>query len=294
MRKNDYLKDNLLFLKRIEKRLARRRIPSASAEAETLVRHFGRINRLDLFTGRQTLKSQAKNLIEKILESRLEGEPLSYLLKEADFFGRPFFVTKDTLIPRLETELLVEEAVKILQRENRPSPRILDIGTGCGCIAVSLTMERPDCRMTALDISSSALKVARKNIHRHVLSRKIRLIKSDLFNAFGEKEKGSWDMIVSNPPYVPREDFPTLSREVLSEPRLALDGGLKGFQVINRLLEESPYFLKKGGSLLVEVGKGQSKFLGRKISRERRFRNLRFIKDYSGIDRILVAEKWTN
>ncbi len=287
--KTNFSKDNILFLKGIENRLSRDRVPSAHYEAESLVRHFGLMNRLEFFTGEKSLSLHARRTIERALKARLQGMPLSYLLKESDFFGTRFFVTKDTLIPRLETEGLVAEAIKILEKMSSP-PKILDIGTGSGCIAVCLTMAKPGCRMTALDISSKALKIARKNIDFHGLRGKIKLLKSDLFEGLSRKEERSWDMIVSNPPYIPKDELRDLPKEVLSEPKRALDGGPEGLAVIHRLLAQSPLYLKKGGWLLVEIGKGQARPLAKKILKEKVFVHLRFIKDYAGIDRILVAQ----
>ncbi|MGH7198605.1 MAG: peptide chain release factor N(5)-glutamine methyltransferase [Candidatus Omnitrophota bacterium] len=286
------LKENIQYLKSVQARLARAAVPSAPVEAERLIRHFGGMDRVEFFTGEKALLPGTKKTIEKALRARLAGEPLSYLLREADFFGRRFYVTKDTLIPRPETEILVEEAIRILDRHTpaASSPEVLDIGTGTGCIAVSLTLARPDCRMTALDVSGSALQAARKNVDFYGLGNKIGLVRSDLFGAFEGGREGTWDIIVSNPPYVPEEDFPSLSREVLSEPRLALDGGPEGLRVLAAILDEAPYYLKKKGWLLLEIGKGQADVLAGKISREGVYTNLKFVKDYAGIERVLIAQ----
>jgi len=304
LKNNNPSRDNVLFLKKIEERLSGSRILPARYEAETLVRHFGGMNRLDLFAGGKPLKRSAKSRIHQALRRRLEGRPLAYLLKETEFFGHRFFVTKDTLIPRPETELLVEEALKVMRSldslrslgttAGQPRVRpleILDIGTGCGCIAVGLTLERPGCRMTALELSSRALKIARKNIRYHHLDEKIELVQGDLFRGFGKGKKAFWDMIISNPPYVAREDFRKLPREVLAEPRLALDGGAGGFATLDRILAEAPAFLKPGGWLLLEIGAGQSRSLAEKIAQEKKFSNLRFVKDLNGIHRVLVVQK---
>jgi len=302
LKNSNFSRDNVLFLKKIEKRLSGSRILPATGrpvfgparyEAETLVRHFGGMNRLDLFTGGKPLKRSAKSRIHRALRRRLLGWPLAYLLKDVEFFGRCFFVTKDTLIPRPETELLVEEALKVLKM-TAIQPRVLDIGTGCGCIAVSLTLERSGCRMTALELSSRAVKIARKNIKYHHLDKKIELIQGDLFRGFGKGKKAFWDMIISNPPYVAREDFGKLPKEVLAEPRLALDGGAGGFATLDRILDEAPAFLKPGGWLLLEIGAGQSARLRKKMARQTVFKNVRFVKDHSRIKRILVAQAWTS
>ena len=306
---------NISFLRSVERRLKQSHVPSAAVEAERLVRHFSRLDRLDFFTGQKPVTLRARKSVEAALKARLSGKPLAYILKEADFFGLKFFVSPDVLTPRPETEILIEEALKSIPVRPPLKPAIkasagpsaifggrrrmtatqttevLDLGTGCGCIAVSLTIQRPDCRMTALELSTKALKIARKNINSNGLEKKINLLKSDLFSVFGREKKAFFDLIVTNPPYVAAEDFSKLSKEVLSEPRLALDGGPKGLLLIHAILERAPYFMKPGAWLLMEIGKGQSKSLAKRITRDERFTNLKFTKDLNGIDRVLAVQK---
>ena len=283
--------DNTHYLKAVETKLRSARVLSPRVEAELLLTHFGRLDRLDLFTGKKKITPSARRSIEKALAVRKKGRPLSHLTGRAPFYGRMFRVTKDTLIPRPETEVLVEEALALLKADfDDQAPQILDVGTGSGCIAVCLTLEYPACRMTALDASFKALKVARKNVELFGLNDQIQLVKSRLFASFGKEKYGFWDVLVSNPPYVPAEDWTRLSREVRSEPRLALDGGPRGLRVIERLLEQAPVFLKPGGWLLVEIGKGQSAILRKSLKKNSLFKNLKFIKDLNGIDRVLVAQ----
>jgi release factor glutamine methyltransferase len=282
-------KENILFLKELRDYLNQGRVVSADFEAEMIVRYFGKMDRVELFAGERKLSMPVQKKIWRIAKQRIRKKPLQYLLGEADFFGHRFFVNRDVLIPRPETELLVEEGIRLL--EGRVSPRVLDVGTGSGCIAVSLTLARVDCRMTALDISSRALAVAGKNSALHGVSRKIQFLKSDLFDVFGAKKKDFWDLIVSNPPYIPKKDFPRLSREVLAEPRAALEGGgPRGLGVIFSILEQAPFFLKKQGWLLMEIGQGQAPLIAKKISEEKIFSNFKFVKDYNHIDRILAAQ----
>lgn len=290
------IQQNILFLKTLEKRLSGGDVLSPVVEAEDLISYFGRLNRVDFFTGTKTLTSQQKKKIDQALRVRLKGTPLSHILKERRFLGRDFFISPDTLIPRPETEILVEETLKLIDKHylsRGTAPEVLDIGTGSGCIAVSLTSERPDCRMTALDISAKALRVARKNIYSHGLQKKIKLVKSDLFSVFRGKQR-RWDIVVSNPPYVPKEELSGLSGEVRKEPRLALDGGMGGTKVIYSLLEEAPVFLKENGWLLLEIGAGQSEILRKKVLGDKNFKNLSFAKDLTGIERVLIVQKKSN
>ena len=287
-----YSRGNLLFLKAVEKRLRAKRVPSAASEAESLVRHFGRFGRLELLTGDRPVSARAREQVARALRKRLAGRPLPHLLGKADFYGLSFFVTRHTLIPRPETELLVQETLSVLGASTGPrAPRVLELGTGSGCISVSLTIARPDCRMTALDVCPKALGVDRKNARVHGVARKISFLKSDFFKAFGAKNKAFWDVIVSNPPYIPVEEMPGLPKEVLQEPLLALSGGRQGLKIIVFLLDRAPFFLKDGGHLLLEIGKGQSGALAKKLAKERVYKNFRFIKDFAGIDRILAVQK---
>ncbi|MBI2095386.1 MAG: peptide chain release factor N(5)-glutamine methyltransferase [Candidatus Omnitrophica bacterium] len=287
-----FCKENIVLLKRIEGALKKRRIRSARHEAETLVRHFGGMDRIDLFTGKKGVSPRSKRRAEAALRARVRGVPLGYVLRRADFYGRPFFVNRHVLVPRPETELLVEQALEILRSGKNAGRhlRILDAGTGSGCVAVSLTIERPDCRITALDISSQALKVAARNIRFYGLEKKIRLVQSDLFGAFGKRQKGYWDAVVSNPPYIPSRAIAGLPPEVRHEPLLALDGGRDGLGAIFSLVDRAPFFIKAGGWLLLEIGAGQAKALAGKLKESGGYRHFRFIKDLRGIERVLIAK----
>ena len=290
---------NILFLKSVEKKLKKAAVLSPSAEAEEMIRHFGQLDRVQLFTGQKEISGPAKLSIAWALQKRRSGVPLAYLLGQAPFFGRSFQVTPDVLIPRPETERLVEEAVCVLKAHFRArTPELLDLGTGSGCVAASLTLEWPACRMTALDASEKALSVARKNFRLLGLHQKIRTVKSTLFENIGG-EPSKWDVIVSNPPYVPRRGWGRLPREVRREPRLALDGGPDGLDLIYAILEEAPKHLKRDGWLLMEIGKGQSAKILKKWARRKEYTSLSFKKDLNGIERILVAKvdrkgTWTN
>ena len=178
---------------------------------------------------------------------RAAGEPLQYITGVQDFFGREFRVTTDTLIPRPETELLVEAALEVIAE----GASICDVGTGSGCIAVTLLCERTDARAVAVDISEAALAVAAENAQRHGVSDRIVFEVSDCF----ENVNGAFDLIVSNPPYVSADALPGLQREVRDhEPLVALSPGDDGLSVIRRLLTDAPQFLKNSGYLIMEIG----------------------------------------
>ena len=260
-------------------------------EREQLICHYGRMTRLQFYTGEKELSPKVLRSLDKAAKMRQRGIPLGYIMGSAPFFGRDFVVSPGVLIPRPETERLLEETLKVLKAHYKgKTASILDLGTGSGCIAASLTLEWPDCRMTALDASKKALTIARKNFKLFGLGQKIRSVESRLFGKFQGK-KALWDLIVSNPPYIPGPDWTRLSREVKSEPRSALLGGPEGLDLINALLEQAPAYLKPGGWLLLEMGSGQSAKIARKWAPSKNFASLRFEKDLNGIDRIVIARR---
>ncbi|HEX8147750.1 MAG TPA: peptide chain release factor N(5)-glutamine methyltransferase [Pyrinomonadaceae bacterium] len=186
---------------------------------------------------------------------RAAGEPFQYIAGRQEFYGLEFEVSPDVLIPRPETELLVEEALGLLGGSG--APLLCDVGTGSGCIAVALLHERKDARGFALDVSDAALAVAARNAARHGVGGRLRLLVSDCFGALrgGGHEGLRFDLVASNPPYVAESDVEGLQREVRDhEPRVALTPGGDGLAVIRRLVAEAPEFLKPGGHLLIEIG----------------------------------------
>src|SRR5215204_622625 len=189
---------------------------------------------------------------------RAAGEPSQYIVGRQEFYGLEFEVGPGVLIPRPETELLVEEALKLL--EGSDAPLLCDVGTGSGCIAVTLLHERKEARGFALDVSPAALAVAARNAARHGVGERLQLLVSDCFDALRDDEpKGiRFDLVASNPPYIAESEIEGLQKEVRDhEPRGALTPGGDGLAVIRRLVAEAPAFLKPGGHLLIELGFGQ-------------------------------------
>ena len=212
---------------------------------------------------------------------RLNRIPLQYLLGEAYFYKRSYKVDCRVLIPRPETELLCEWALELIKEI--PSPRILDLCCGSGCIGLTLKAERPDAFLTLSDLSPDALKVSAENAAR--LSLNVEFIQSDLLDGiFGP----SYDLIVSNPPYIPSAVCDTLQPEVMLEPRLALDGGSDGFDLYRRIIASAGSFLVPGGILLMETGINEAPVLSRLLSAHG-FSEVIIRKDYSGIDRMICA-----
>lgn len=228
-------------------------------EAVSLLSHALSRDRAFLITHSDELLTveQLRSYLSSV-ERRAAGEPLQYITGAQEFYGLDFEVNENVLIPRPETELLVETALEILKGHD--SPLVCDVGTGSGCIAVSLLHTRADARAIALDVSPAALEVAARNAARNGVAERIDFLVSDCFDALASNvhDAARFDLIASNPPYIAEDDLEGLQREVRDhEPRVALTPGGDGLSVIRRLVSESPLHLKPGGRLLMEIGFGQ-------------------------------------
>jgi len=220
--------------------------------------------------------------------SRIEPfTPVQYVMGKTEFCGLDIEVNKNVLIPRPETELLVEAGVGFVRAI--PMPRILDLCTGSGCVAIALTKRIPGCRIVASDISEEALCVARLNAEKHGVGDSIEFVKSDLFADL----KGSFDIILSNPPYISGPEFSDLPDEVLKEPRIALYGGEDGLDFYRRIFACAGRFLKSGGHIALEAGYGQADAIISIITSSVGFEFIGATKDFNDIDRIIAA-KWIN
>ncbi len=198
-----------------------------------------------------------------------------------------------TFCPRFETEILVEKAVALLSATGNVSC-ILDIGTGCGNIAISLTKYFPFCKIVASDISDTALWIAKKNAARYGVENRIEFIKSDIFTGIPKSYVNLFDLIISNPPYVTLADFSSLPPAVKDEPYSALYGGRDGMLFYRKIIKGAVRFLKKGGILLMEIGYGQAADIKQLLETSGSFRRIEVYKDYNLIERIIKAEIWKN
>jgi len=257
-------------------------------EAELVLTHVLNCDRLSLYLNKdRELAKDKSELVSSILKRRLKGQPLQYILGSTEFMGLKFMVDKRALIPRPETEILVERAIKIAAKLSRQTARpleILDIGTGSGCIAVSLVKNIKDCKVSAADISPEALELARKNAE---LNRaQIEFIQSDLFSSLSGRR---FDLIVTNPPYIPTLELKSLAREISFEPVLALDGGQEGLDYFRRIISQSARYLNKGGLLLMEIGFGQSGKIENMLKKSGKFEIIETVKDYNNIERVIVS-----
>ena len=228
----------------------------------------------------------SKNTIEsfkRLIFRRANKEPLAYILKNKEFWSKDFFVDRSTLIPRPETELLCESVIKILKNKNL---HILDMGTGTGCIILSILNEIKDAKGIGVDISREAIKVARKNSNKFGLNKRVKFLNKSLEDIYSYK----FDLIVSNPPYIKTSDIKNLSDDIKRfEPRIALDGGKEGLDVIKKVIYKSRTILKKLGMLALEIGYGQYYQVSQILKKEN-FREELLVKDYKNNVRCILAK----
>lgn len=245
------------WLREATARLSAVGIEEARLDAELLLAHSLGLTRSVLLAHPERPLSRADlEALSALLHRRTAREPLPYLTGQREFFGLNFAVDPRVLIPRPETELLVERALALASDRTSPSPLLLaDIGTGSGCIAVALAAHLPRATIYASDVSADALAVAQGNAARHGVASRIRFYQGDLLSALPEPVQ----IIVANLPYISEREWPTLPPEVRWEPRVALDGGPDGLDLVRRLLAQAPSYLAADGALLLEIGTGQGK-----------------------------------
>ncbi len=225
--------------------------------------------------------------IEKIgqyLAQMKEGRPIQYITKEQEFMGLPFYVDENVLIPQPDTEILVEEVMSLYPKESLLT--ILDLCTGSGCIGISLAKYFANSRVYLSDISKEALSIAEKNGQKNDIDN-IQILQSNLFHNIPKE----LDVIVSNPPYIPSKEIPFLPEEVQKEPRIALDGGIEGLDFYQKIIRESPKFLKDKGYLCLEMGYDQKEKIANLLENTDNFETYYIKKDLAGIDRVVVAQK---
>lgn len=257
-------------------------------DAETMLAHLLERDRAWMLAHpEEELTAAQLRALVAMTERRAEREPLQYITGEQEFFGLSLRITPATLIPRPETEHLVEAVLAwaAAQLSESPKLKVLDVGTGSGAIAIALAKSLPDAEIVACDVSTAALAVARGNAER--LGARVRFVESDLLAAFAEYPL--FDVIAANPPYVPDLDGALLQAEVRDhEPHIALFGGADGLDLYRRLIPQAQAALRAGGLLAMELGFGQSEPLAALLAG---WKDVRFVEDYAGIPRIVLAER---
>lgn len=267
-------------------------IESAEQEALWIVEHVLRLPSHNMITDRDRLLSSWELAATRGLIARRVGrEPLQYILGTQEFCGLEFKVSPAVLIPRPETELLVEYVTQRIPAARQAT--IVDVCTGSGCIAVAIARLRPHARVLAIDLSSSALHVARRNAIRHGVGERITWLEGDSLGPLAEQGvEGLVDVIVSNPPYIAEAEWATLQPEVkLFEPRGALVAGPQGTELHERLLQEAARYLAPGGVVLLEIGAGQARGLRRIVEQLPGYKFHRLVYDKAGLERVVIVER---
>lgn len=286
--------------RRIVERLADGGIQSALLDAACLMEAASDIPRWRfILNPEQSIPSGKSRLLESMVSRRLAGEPIAYILGVKEFWSLPLVVSPDVLIPRPETETLVEAALEKISCEFRvssgacPRPVIADVGTGSGAIALALAVEAPHALVYAIDRSPGACRIARRNTEALGLTSRVQCIQGDLLEPLRTtRAGGGCDLIVSNPPYIPSEICGTLSPEITTyEPRNAIDGGPDGLHYYRRIIEGAPAYLHEGGWLALEVGNDQAPAVMDLIWRTRSFGPAEVRQDAAGCDRVVLAPR---
>ena len=261
-------------------------IKSYKLDSELLLSSTLKIDRLKLVLNLdRIIKNEEKNFFFKLIERRKKSEPIAYITGYKEFWKYKFRVNKDVLIPRPDTETLVEEILNSI--DTNAKKKILDIGTGSGCILISILKERKKCQGIGIDISKKAINLAKCNAKMQHINNRVKFFKSDIDNFYKDK----YDLIVSNPPYIKVFEISILSKDVKNhEPRIALNGGIDGCSKIRLVIKKSSLLLKTKGKLFLEIGRNQTKET-LKILKYNGFYNNRVVKDLANTNRCIVSTK---
>ncbi|HYV36098.1 MAG TPA: peptide chain release factor N(5)-glutamine methyltransferase [Gemmataceae bacterium] len=270
--------------------LAQKGCESPRIDAEVLLAHTVGCKRIDLYGVRHgdEASDEIRQRYRELIRKRIEGCPVAYLVGRKEFFSLELEVTPAVLIPRPDSEVAVMECLALAKPQT--APRIIDIGTGSGNLAIAIAKRHAGASVTAVDISEDALAVARRNAEKHGVGERIRFLKGDLFGAIGAGE--TFDFVVSNPPYIPIAEIARLQPGVRDyEPHLALDGGPDGYRIFDRLIEAATAFLTSGGWLIVEIGAPQEERARERLTAHGGYVLADTVRDYSGHPRVLKARR---
>ncbi|MGC8977674.1 MAG: peptide chain release factor N(5)-glutamine methyltransferase [Candidatus Ratteibacteria bacterium] len=266
--------------------LKKNKIENPEIETEILLSEILGIERYQIYTEKIELSKKIEKKFLKFIKQRVRRIPLQYIIKKTYFFDTQLKIEKGVFIPRPETELLVEKIIKIYKENFLPeSVKILDIGTGCGNIAICLAKNIENSYVIGIDISKKSLKIAKENARLNNVENKINFKYSNLFSNIND----NFDIIVSNPPYISENEYPSLSKEIKYEPKRAIIGGKDGLKIIKKILKECPKFLKNNGYLILEVGYKQSDKI--KEIKSNKLTLISIEKDLQGYERVMVFKK---
>ena len=261
-------------------------IPSAELDSEILMaKALGKNREYVILNNNKFLKEKNLDYFRKLVQERATKKPIAYLLNKKFFWNSEFYVNKNTLIPRPDTEIIIEQILKFTKNKNYL--KILDIGVGSGCILLSILKERKNYYGTGIDISRKQLDISKKNAKRLLLDKRVKFFKSDV----DKFTNGKYDLIVSNPPYIKSYDLKYLESDVIKfEPILALDGGLDGLSVIRKVIKKSSELIKKNGKFILEIGFDQKNKVIKLLNNKGFYINST-IKDLANNDRCIISTK---
>ncbi|MDB3920250.1 peptide chain release factor N(5)-glutamine methyltransferase [Candidatus Pelagibacter sp.] len=266
--------------------LKNKSILSAKLDSEILMaKALGKKREYIILNNNKIIKEQNLKYFKKLVHERATRKPIAYLLKKKSFWNSEFYVNKNTLIPRPDTEIILEQVLKFTKNKNYLN--ILDIGVGSGCILLSILKERKNFYGTGIDISRNSLDICKMNAKKLLLDRRVKFFKSDV----DKFAIGKYDLIVSNPPYISRCDLKYLENDVIKfEPKLALDGGLDGLSVIRKVIKKSSELLKKNGKFILEIGFDQKNKVIKLLNNKGFYINST-VKDLANNDRCIISTK---
>ena len=275
-----------IAIKSAYQKLKRNNIKSALLDSEILLSEaINKSREFIILNLNHDISEKDYNYFQEMVDQRLKGKPIAYLTKKKFFWKYEFYVNENVLIPRPDTEIIIDQVLKIYKKKNEIS--FLDIGFGSGCILLSILKERKDFKATGIDISNDALKVCKINAYKLGVKNRVRLFKSDIDKFF----KGKYDLIISNPPYIKNLDLKYLEKDVIKfEPKLALDGGLDGISEIRKVIKRSSELIKNGGKLILEIAYNQKEEVKQLLKKNSFYINS-VIKDLAKNDRCIISTK---
>lgn len=279
------------ILKEAIARMEKTSIQTPLLDAEVILCHVLNKERIFLYTNRDYLLTDEElSVFSKLIEKRIDGMPVQYITNKQEFMGLDFYVEEGVLIPRADTETLVENVIKWAEKRNNDNITVVDLGTGSGAITVSIAKYIKESYVYSVDISTAALNIAKRNAIYNGTNN-ITFLEGDLFGPLRkEKLEGKIDLLVSNPPYIPKYEIEGLQIEVSKyEPKLALDGGIDGLDYYRRIINDAPMFVKKGGYIALEVGHDQGECVKEMMEKKGCYKDIKKVKDLAGIERVVTA-----